>query len=165
MPPIADLYAYVSPFIAAGLASWLTYALAIRQKRYEILITEKLAAFKVVQTQLVALDHYCEAAMGEYSGGDFHPRISDLLESESSSALTQAINLQRVVDQNCIFFSAPVRKKLNGLSQQIYLLANMELAVAVTSDNNFSDSDAYEKVSKLVDCCIEELYQELKLPS
>ena len=101
MPITAEqLYTYVSPFIAAGAASWLTYALSIRQKRHEILITEKLFSFKAVQTQLVALKHYCEAAMGEYSGGDFHPRISDLPESESSSALTQVNELQRVVDQN-----------------------------------------------------------------
>jgi hypothetical protein len=158
-----QLYTYVSPFIAAGAASWLTYALSIRQKRHEILITEKLVAFKAVQAQLVALNHYCEAAMGEYSGGDFHPRISDLNESEPSSALSQVHELRQVVDKHCIFFSAPVRKNLNGLFQQIYLLASMELIA--TSDNSFGNPDAYEKVSELVDLCIEELYKELKFPT
>ena len=61
------------------------------------------------------------------------------------------------------FFSAPIRKNLNGLFQHVYLLASLELVV--TSDSNFGNPDDYEKVSELIDRCIEELYKELKFPA
>jgi hypothetical protein len=157
------IYSYVSPFIAAGMASWLTYALAIRQKRHEVLIGERLAAFKAVQARLVALKHYCEATAGEYSGGDLQPRVDDLPEGEPRSALTQATELQRVVDQHRIFFSAAARKDLDGLSQQVCLLASMELAV--TSDPSLGDPGVYGSASEQVDRCIERLYKELRFPA
>ena len=62
---IQQMYNYLSPFIAAIAASWLTYFFTIRQKRHEILLQEKLNAFKSIQERLVSIRRYCEAGIAE----------------------------------------------------------------------------------------------------
>jgi hypothetical protein len=121
---------YSSPFLAAGLASVLTYVTVGRQKRMDVLTTERLGAFKAVQSALVGLKHYCEGAAGELEGGDFSRRVEDLPSAIPRSALTQGEALRGVIDGSQIFFSKQARKELESLVQQVYLLENMELAAS-----------------------------------
>src|SRR5687767_5481210 len=60
MGTAAQVWDVLAPFVAAGLASWLTYHFALRQRRGEILIEQRLAAFNSLQAVLVGLVHYCE---------------------------------------------------------------------------------------------------------
>lgn len=154
---------YASPFLAAGLASLLTYLFVSRQRRMDVLTTERLGAFKSVQEALVALKHYCQAMLGELEGGDFSRRLEDLRADVARSALTQGDALQEVVDRGQIFFSRSARKELERLIADLYIIASMELAEA--TDPGVATPNVYSETIEQVEKCIERLYADLRLPS
>ena len=154
---------YASPFLAAGLASTLTYFTVGRQKRMDVLTTERLAAFKCVQTALVSLQHFCEASVGDLHGGDFSPRLEGLPPDVARSALAQGDALRVVLDRTRIFFPKETRKELDHLIEHVYLLASMELAAA--TEPSVARTEPYSRVIDLVQRCIERLYGDLRLPS
>jgi len=154
---------YSSPFLAAGLASVLTYVTVGRQKRMDVLTIERLGAFKAVQSALVGLKHYCESAAGELDGGDFSRRVEDLPSDVPRSALTQSDALRSVIDGSQIFFPKQARKELEGLVQKVSLLASMELAAA--TEPSVASRESYARTIDQVEACIERLYSCLRLPS
>ena len=158
------IYSYLAPFLAAGIASWLTYALAMRQRKQELLIQERLAAFKAIQERLVSIRRYCEAGLGEQGGSDFAARFESLPQSDPRSALLHASALQDVIDKNSIFVSQKGRVALKELTCQLALLCTMELAIASDPSIKSSSENGYNAGARAVDVCIGALYEELRLP-
>jgi len=162
---IAKIYGYLAPFIAACVASWITYYFTLRQKKHELLLQEKLHAFKAIQAYLVSLRRYCEAGIAEVEGGDFNPTFESLPENDPKSALIHSTALQNVIDSNLIFISHSARKALNELIQQVYMLCSMELAISSDPELKSSSPSGYSATIREVENCINILYSELKLPN
>jgi hypothetical protein len=147
----------LSPFIAAGLAAWFAYKFALRQRRAEILMAEKLAAFKALQSALVGVRQY--ASLKDYPSDDIGFMLPD---GVPASALLQANHLTHVQDAYRIFVSAESRAQVDGLVQRLFQVASMELAVH--SDPTLEDRKLYRDLRAYADACIEGLYKELQLP-
>jgi hypothetical protein len=160
----AKVFQYLSPFIAAALASWLTYFFAVRQHKHAILIKEKLAAFKVVQERLVAIRRYCEAGIAEIEGGDFNPTFEALPDTDARSALLHSAALRYVIDANRIWLSDEEIKALNDLSAQMGMLCSMELAISADPSLKETGVSGYSAAIREVDTCINTMRDELNLP-
>src|SRR5687768_6045848 len=157
MGTAAQVWDVLAPFVAAGLASWLTYHFALRQRRGEILIEQRLAAFNSLQAVLVGLVHYCE--FKHHPGDDIGPSLP---EGAPHSALLNAQRISHCIDANRIYVSSPTRAELTRLCRSVSMAASMELAV--TSSPEFEDRSLYGQIRKDADQCIERLHGELKLP-
>jgi len=161
-----ELYKYLSPFIAAFLASYGTYLFTIRGKKYDILLRERITAFKTVQQRIVSLKRYCLAMIAEYEGNEFAPHFEGLSDEDKMSALEHRAKLSHIVEDNLIFLSHSSRKSLNELDGQLSLLCNLELLLAGNPDETIKSSakSAYDATFSIIESCIDELYSELKLP-
>ncbi len=146
-----------APFVAAGLAAWLTYLLSLRQRRAEILIEQRLGAFNAIQSTLVGLLHYCEYR--GRPGDDIGPSLP---EGVPIAALGNAQRLSHCIDANRIYLSSAARSKLLHLRQSVAMAASMELAV--TNGAEYEDSELYIRLKLEADACIEFLHGELGLP-
>jgi hypothetical protein len=153
----AQVWDVLAPFVAAILASWLTYWFAMRQRRGEILLEQRLAAFNALQAALVGLVHYCE--FKHRPGDDIGPSLP---EGTPISALHNVQRLSHCVDANRIYISSPTRTALTKLCRSVSIAASMELAVL--SDPSLEDRSLYGQMRKDADLCIERLHSELHLP-
>lgn len=158
---------YLSPFLAALLASYLTYLFTMRSRKYEILLKERIPAFKSIQRRIVSLKRYCMARVAEYQGNEFAAHFDDLPGEDKKSALSHRSELGNLVEENLIFLSSQSRKSLEDLDTQLSLLCNLELSLAANPDQSITSSaqGAYEATLDRIDTCLENLYSELKLPA
>ena len=157
------IFSYVSPFLSAALASWFTYAAVRNQKLLDVRTTERLAAFKKVQRELVNLKRYCEAAAGELEMGDFASRLEGLPDGIGRTALSQMDALRVVVDEAQIFFSRSGRAELGGLVGGLGMLASKELTAR--SNPSVLSAATYLQMHEQAERCIDVLFAELRLPS
>ncbi len=163
-----EIYTYLSPFIAAFVASLITYLFGVRAKKHEMLMAQRIPAFKAIQKQLVAFRRYYIASLSQMVGNEFAPKLEDLSKEERKSPLEQRQSLDVVLADNLIFLSKESRKCLNALDDSLGLLCNVELLHASEPENQAWRDEAkgfYERVLAQVDACIEEMYKELKLPA
>jgi hypothetical protein len=161
-----DILKYLWPVLAGLLASCVTYLLTIRSKKYDILLKERIPAFKSIQQRIVSLKRYCDAQLAEHQGNEFAPRFDDLPDDSRTNALGHRTLLGNVVQQNLIFLSPGSRKSLQELDAQLSLLCNLELVLAGDPDERIASSapSAYEATLKRIEECVNSLYSELKLP-
>lgn len=157
MATAAQVWDVLAPFISAGLASWLTHHFALRQRRGEILIEQRLAAFNSLQAALVGLAHYCE--FKHSPGDDVGPSLPD---GTPRSALLNAQRIRHCIDANRIYISLTTRTALTNLSHSVSIAASMELSAI--ADPNVEDREIYSQIRKDADECIERLHAELNLP-
>jgi hypothetical protein len=157
MADAAQIWDVLAPFIAAGLASWLTYHFALKQRRGEILIDQRLAAFNSLQAALVDLVHYCE--FKHHPGDDIGPSLP---EGTPKSALLNIQIISQCFDANRIFISKKSRELLSKLLGLVSMAASMELAVV--SDPELEDRSLYGQIREDADSCLESLHTELGLP-
>ncbi len=163
-----EIYTYLSPFIAAFVASYITYLFGIRAKKHEVLMAQRIPAFKAIQKQLVAFRRYYVASLSEMSGSEFAPKLEDLPEEERKSPLEQRQSLDAVLADNLIFLSKESRKCLDALDGSLELLCSEELLRASEPENQTWRDEVkgfYERILSQVDACTEEIYKELKLPA
>jgi len=161
------LYQYLSPFIAAVLASYITHMLMIRSKKFDVLFQERIPACKAILKRLVSIKRYCLAGLAEYSGSEFSPRLEDLPEHDQGSALTHRTDLSFLAEENQIFLSKSSRRALIELDAQLGLLCNVELQLAGSQPHADAASlaeDTYGMTVTAIDECIDRLYNDLKLP-
>lgn len=165
-----EIYNLLSPFIAAFVASLITYLFTVRAKKHEALITQKLQAFKAIQKQLSLFKDYYFARLGEIQGNEFAPMVKDLPEEARKSPLIQRQALSTVLADNSIFLSKESRKCLDSLDGSLNLLCNLEMYAAtetwalMKNLQNIDAKYAYEQILFQIDECIEKMYRELKLP-
>src|SRR5690606_25966642 len=153
--------ALASPFIAAGLASWIAYLLAIRQRRHEVLISEQSSAFKLLHGVLIDLVRFCDT---EIEGGDFGASAENLDPSVPRSPLEHGARLRSVLDQAQVFLNTRALAELSALVGSVYGAASMELAAASNPDLNLRDPRIYESIRKQAERCSEILLKELGFP-
>lgn len=162
-----EIYSYLSPFIAAFVASFITYIFAVRAKKHEVLLTQRIPAFKAIQKQLVSFRRYYTASLSEIVGNEFAPKLNDLSKEDRKSPLEQRDALDAVLADNLIFLSKGSRNGLNALENSLGLLCHVELLHATEPENETWQNEVngfYERILSQIDECIEEMYKELRLP-
>ena len=80
--------AFFYPLISALVACFLTYLFTIRSKKHDIILQERILAFKTIYKELVFLSRYCNAIVASGEGNEFAPQLDDLSEDVKKSALT-----------------------------------------------------------------------------
>lgn len=151
---------FVSSLLSAGIASYVTYTLARRSKKYEFLLKEKIEALKAIQQRLVSLKKYCYSVIAEYEGNEFAPRY----EKDNKGALVHRDEVSSCVEDNAIFLSEKLIKKLNDFDAQLGLLCNFELYRATwTAEERsaYENMSGYEGTIRAVDHCIADIQKEL----
>jgi len=160
-------FALASPFIAAILASFLTYWFGFRSKKQEIILHERLRAFQGIQRRLALIARYCRAACAENSGSEFAPRVADVAADAQGSALAHWTALQEVVDNNLHVLPPKPRQALEDVARHLSGLATLELALNETSPDPrivASAPSTYEEVVTAVEGCLATVYKSLDLP-
>ena len=125
-----EVWSYAAPFVAATIASGVTYFFARRGKRDDIRIAERLAAFRVLQERLLALARYCNAFAAEIDGGDLQPRIADLPLSNRSSALLHMHDIEGAIEQHLYLPSASAQRELDEVRAKLSLICSLNVMVS-----------------------------------
>ena len=159
-----EFYNIISPFIAAFLASFLTYYFTVRTKKHEALIAQRLPAFKAIQKKLVSIQRYCEAKRAELDGDEFSSRLNDLSSEDQKSALEHLTELKMIADENQVFLSKSSKKSIERIYSALALLCSMELSTIEHPDEFALGPGAYSLPLERIEESVQKLYGELKLP-
>ena len=165
-----DIFPYLSPFIAAFLASFLTYFFTVRAKKHEIVATQRLEAFKAIQKVLLRFRKYYYARIGDHDWSDFAIGTDSLAEEECISPLEQLEMLDSVLADNEVFLPKKSRGLFDELNTKLSLLCSSELYVATQTDpleiikGQESQLEQFQGALTSIEQCIDDLYQNLKLP-
>lgn len=137
-------------------------------KRSDVLLAERLAAFKTLSGHLLKLRRYCNARSAEYRNeSEFEPRPESLTEQENISLLSHHENINRVLESNELLISPNSRKIFENLFLQMRIGFNLELWLASKDHTPEIASNAYELydlVSSRVNQVLGALYSDLSLP-
>ena len=153
--------------LSALVACFITYKFTIRSKKHDIILQERILAFKTIHKELVFLSRYCHAIVASRKGNEFAPRLEDLSEDVKKSALTHWTYLQEIVDENLIFLPSRSKKLIDEIFFCLSILSNIELQLAYSDPPEevvISAPEAYENAIDKIDLCLENLFNELKLP-
>jgi len=136
-------------------------------KRTDVLLAERLAAFKLLQKKLVSIRRYCEAHKNSESGNEFSARPEDLDAADNKSILIHWTELETFLDENLIFLSCSCNASFERLRDQLSLGANMELWLASDPEPEVVSSKAsgYQAISNRVSECIDALFKDLGFPN
>ncbi|RXK89129.1 hypothetical protein EST62_00900 [Chlorobaculum sp. 24CR] len=137
-------------------------------KRTDILYSERLAAFKLIQKRLVSLQRYCNAHVSAEQGGEFSPRPDQLDANDNKSINSHWNEIETLLDENLIFLSETSRAVFERLCYQLSLGSNMELWLA--SDDPApevlaSKSEGYMAVINRITESINALFKDLGFSS
>jgi len=165
-----EIFSFISPFIAAFLASGLTYYFAIRAKKHEIIVQERLLAFKAIHRVLLRFRKYYWARIGDRDFSEFALGTDSLENDDKLSPLEQLHLLDSVLADNEIFLPKKSRELFSDLNRKLSMLCSSEMYVASQSDDlatiEAMESQLPQFIGALdaIDKCIEELYKNLKMP-
>ena len=133
-------------------------------KRTDILLSERLAAFKLLQKKLVSIRRYCESQIGSELGNEFSPGLDDLEGTDNKSILTHWTELETLLDENLIFLSGSCNASFEQLRNQLSSGASMELHLAFKDpvpEIVASKVDGYQAISNQISKCIDALFKDL----
>lgn len=133
-------------------------------KRTDVLLTERMAVFKLVQKRLVSIRRYCESNIGSEIGSEFCPRPDDLELGDNKSILTHWTELETLLDENLIFLSSSCKASFESLRGQLSMGASMELHLASADpvpEIVASKSDGYQAIINRINECVDALFNDL----
>ncbi len=133
-------------------------------KRTDILFSERMVIFKLLQKKLVSVRRYCESHINCERGGEFGIRPDNLDSADNKTILTHWEELETLLDESLIFLSSPCRKAFEQLRDQFSLGASMELwleSPEAVCEVVASKVDGYEAIVDKISCCISALYEDL----
>jgi len=150
----------VSPFLAAGLASWLTYVYGFRKQKSEVFLLKRLDALKEVHDSVLLAKRYCDTHLAEIHGNENAPWPESLKGYLSGlSLLEQTANLY---DANRMFLLSNEAERFSALIEQISMIASMERAIIDAPDLMHTTESGYQGGSSLAEACLQELYKDLR---
>lgn len=87
------------------------------QKRSDVLLSERLTAYKLLSEKLLALRRYCNARCAEVinSGSEFETRTENLPEEERISILQHYDAIQRALEERELIVSPCSRQRFDDL--------------------------------------------------
>lgn len=137
-------------------------------KRSDVLLTERLAAFKTLSGHLLALRRYCNARSAEFRNeSEFESRTESLTEQENISLLSHHENITRALESNELLISPNSRQSFEHLFLQMGMGFNLELWLAgedPAPEIVSSAHELYDLVSSRVNDVLGALYSDLGLP-
>jgi len=137
-------------------------------KRSDVLLTERLAAFKSISSQLLALRRYCYARSAELRNeSEFEPRTESLTEQENVGLLMHKENLTRLLESVELFISPNSRERFNDLFLQMGMGFTLELWLASGDpppEIVATAHEGYDVIAERVNDVLGELYSDLGLP-
>ena len=137
-------------------------------KRSDVLLTERLAAYKTISPYLLALRRYCHARSAEFrNGSEFEPRTNSLNEKENIGLLSHHERISRALDDIELLISPDTRRRFDALFQQMGLGFNLELWLSSgdpAPDLLSNAHELYDFVGNKVNDVISGLYSDLNLP-
>ncbi|MEG0009163.1 MAG: hypothetical protein RR721_14100 [Aeromonas sp.] len=143
--------------------------LSLLSKKQDILLDEKIRVFKKLQKQLVDFKKYCEASVGSHDArGDFHPTLDSLTSEVYTSTLLHLTALHYIMQEDFIFLSKKSKDILNDLHSRCVTICNIELYISSgNTDSELLNSaiPMYENSIKLIEQCLQGLYDELRFPN
>lgn len=159
-----SIWTYAGPFVAALLASAITYAFSRRAKRRELADAERLAAFRALHERLLSLARYCDAFANEINGGDFDDRLESLAEGDHRSALMHRNDIDRTRQQWQYLLSTKANDALRELDGQLGLVCTMNLTATTEYLRSDGAAETYRGMSERAMKCVDTLYEALGLP-
>lgn len=140
-------------------------------KKSDVLLNERLAAFKNLSAHLLALRRYCHACSEEFKNdSEFAPRPESLPDSENISLLCHHENITRVLDSSELFISPNSRHSFDDLFMQMCLGFNLEQYLDGVSKENrtvemaIGAPELYDLISRKVNDVLNSLHSDLGLP-
>jgi hypothetical protein len=140
-------------------------------KRSDVLLTERLAAFKTMSSHLLALRRYCNECADYFRYFISHSEFAPVSRpTESGSLLGHHTTIRDVLEGSELFISANSREGFERLFAQMAMGFNLELLVASSEhDPAFSSifssaPDLYDSVASRVNDVLGDLYSDLGLP-
>jgi len=137
-------------------------------KRSDVLLTERLAVFKTLSGQLLALRRYCNARSAEFRNeSEFESRTDSLAKQENISLLSHHENITRALESNELLISPKSRLSFEHLFLQMGMGFNLELWLAgedPAPEIVSSAHELYDMVSSRVNDVLGSLYSDLGLP-
>ena len=133
-------------------------------KRSDILLSERMTSFKLLQKRLVSLRRYCESQINSEVGNEFATSPEDLDPADNKSILTHWTELESVLDENLIFLSSSCNASFEKLRGQLSLSASMELWLSSSCclpEVVASKADGYQVVVNRINECIDALFKDL----
>jgi len=149
------LLAIISPFLSAGLTSFITYMVTMKGKRFDLLHQSKIPAFKELSASLIAYKNYCLGQVAIYQGNEFSP-----YDGDGGGTLHHRTEIARVASFNAIYFSKQTRDSIDELLNTMSGLCNAELYLAAGQEMG-DLSESYFGMFERTDKCIDKLYREL----
>lgn len=146
----------VSPFIAAILASLLSYSFTTKTKRKEFLYQNRVDSFKSIAAKITSFKKYCLGRIASLKGNEFSPYYD-----EEGSGLTFRREISTDSELNQLFLTKKSRSAIDSLLNNMGPLCNAELHNA--PPNEYSYGNVYELSLKECENCLEILYKELDL--
>lgn len=151
--------------IVGGL---LAYLFAVRTRRHEVLLAERLSAFKAIQAQLVGIRRYCESRLAYHRlhSGGFSPRTPEIVPSNSAEALALIVDYKRLTDENQIFLSRAARDALLDVYLKLDRIREIEQSSEpeVEGEVQWDRMQHYSELRETVERSEEILYRDLRLP-
>jgi hypothetical protein len=146
----------------------LKVALALHQKKSDLLYSEKICIFKKLQSQLVGFKKYCEACVGTYGHvGEYHPNLTSLDSDIGKSVLVHMSKIHEIEQENFVFMSHKSRIALGELTGALSSLCSMEIALyGEDADSAITKGAAstYESAIDKIDSCLLSLFEDLEFP-
>jgi len=133
-------------------------------KRTDILLAERMAAFKFLQKRLVSIRRYCEAHISSESGSEFGPRPDDLDAADNKSILSHWTELEALLDENLVFLSGSCSASFEQLRNQLSFGASMEIHLCSEDpmpEIVASKKDGYQIIIDRINECIDALFKDL----
>lgn len=133
-------------------------------KRTDILLAERMAAFKLLQKKLVSIRRYCDSQISSAIGSEFGPRMNDLAAADNKSILTHWTELETLLDDNLIFLSGACSASFERLRNQLSLGASLELWLASSDpapEIVSSKADGYQAIRNKINESIDALFKDL----
>jgi hypothetical protein len=133
-------------------------------KRTDVLLSERMAAFKLLQKKLVSIRRYCEAQIGSQLGSEFSKRPEDLNDTDQKSILSHNEELEALLDENLVFLSQSSKEAFEKLRSTLSSGQSIELWLALDDpapETVSSQSSCYENIISALNSCIDELYKDL----
>ena len=159
------LFTIALSVVSALIASLVTYLFTVRTKKHEVLLAQRLPAFKIIQKKLVSIRRYIETELGEQRGYKYILK-REYLSDEDRKPLEEHLNeLMNIVDENFVFLSKHSRDSVEHTYVWLTILVVDEKTRR--KSNKQPDPDIiklYEATIEKIEDCIEDIYESIKLP-
>lgn len=137
-------------------------------KRSDVLLTERLNAFKIISQKLLALRRYCRAQSAEMRNeSEFEARLESLNENENISLLMHHNSISRELDGIELLISPKSRQSFVELFRQMSMGFNLELWLSspdISPEVSSNANQLYDLIDQKITDVLEALYSDLGLP-